>query len=59
MQLGKSKALRAFDQHHRRVGNVDAYFDHGRRHQDVELVVAKGAHDRVLCRRPHAPVEQA
>ena len=46
MQLRQPEALRVLDQHDRRVGHVNADFDHGRRDQDID------------ARFVHQPVEQ-
>jgi hypothetical protein len=48
VQLREPEALGVLDEHHRRVGHVDADLDHRRGDQHVELAVAEGAHHRVL-----------
>ena len=35
MQLRYAEALSVLDQHHRRVGHIDADLDHGRGHEHV------------------------
>ena len=45
MELGKPETVRAFNEHHGCVGNVDAHFDNGCRNQHVDLAIT---YDRVL-----------
>ena len=44
MELRQTKAVGVFDHHHRRVGDVDADFDHGGRDQNFDLALLKFAH---------------
>ena len=59
VELQQAEPVRVLDDHHRRVRHVDADLDDRRRDQDVELVIAKGAHHRLLVGRRHLPVQQA
>ena len=58
VQLGQPEPLGVLDQHHRRVGDVDPDFDHRRRDEHLDLVVAEGAHDRVALVPFHFSVHQ-
>src|ERR1700722_9065660 len=46
VQLCQAEAIGVLDDHHRGVGNVDAYFDFRRRHQNLNLVFSKLFHHR-------------
>ena len=58
MQLAQTETIRIFDDHHRRVRDVDPDLDHGRGHQHVELTASDGGHDRLLRRGVHPSVHQ-
>ena len=58
MQLRQAEPLGVLDQHHRRVGHVDADLDHRRRNEDLHLVVAERAHDHIALLGLHAPVDE-
>ena len=58
VQLGQTEAVCAVDHHHRGVGHVDANFDHGGGHQQVQLAIAEPAHHLVLLPARQPPVEQ-
>ena len=59
VQLGDAEALGPLDHHHRRVGDVDADLDHGRRDQHVGLAGGEGGHRRRLLGRGHLAVQDA
>ena len=58
VQLAQAEALRALDQDHRGVGDVNAHLDHRGADQDVVLVAAEGGHDLLFLARLHPPVQQ-
>ena len=58
VQLREPVPLRALDQHHRRVGDVDAHLDHRGRHQHVGLPGDEAVHRRRLRLRAHLAVQQ-
>ena len=57
MQLGQAEAVRVLDHHQVGVRHVHADLDDGRRNQDVILPRGKIAHDLILVRVLHAPVQ--
>ena len=58
MELREPESLRVLDEHHRRVRHVDAHLDHRRRDEQVDLAVAKPAHDVVALFARDAAVQQ-
>ncbi len=58
MQLRETEAVGVLDDHDRRVGNIDADLDHGRRHEHVDVAGAERVHHRFLLARRQLPVEQ-
>ena len=58
MQLRETEAVGVFDDHDRRVGNVDADLHHGRRHQHVDVAGPERVHRCFLLARRQLPVEQ-
>ena len=58
VQLGESEALGVFDDHDRRVRDVDADFDDRRRDEDVELPAREGVHDPIFVVRLHPAVQE-
>ncbi len=59
MQLRQTEAIRAFDQHDGRVGNIHADFDDGCRNEDVVLLVAEFEHGLVFFTRTHLAMQQS
>ncbi len=59
MQLRKAKALGVLNDHDRGIGNVDADFDDGGGHENLDLIAAKFLHDVFFFFAGEAPVEQA
>src|SRR4029077_8050031 len=59
MQLSQSEAFGVFDHHHRRVRDVDAYFDHCRCDQNMQLASLEHAHDLIFQVRIQTSVEQS
>src|SRR5205814_5537085 len=45
MELRQPEALGVFDEHHRRIGDVYAHFDHGGGDEDIYFSIAERAHD--------------
>ena len=58
MQLCQPEALGMLDHHHRRIGHVDAYLDHCRRDQHVDLAADESVHHRGLVVGLHPAVQQ-
>src|SRR4029077_19540269 len=58
VKLRETESLGVLDEHHRRVRHVDSHFDHRRRNEDVDLSIAKLAHDRVALRGVDTSVNQ-
>ena len=58
VELGQPKAVGAFDHHGGGVGDVDAHFDDGGRHQNIVFVIAKSQHYRVFVFGTHLAVNQ-
>src|SRR5919206_500998 len=52
MQLGEPEPVGLLDDHDRRVRDVDADLDHGRRHEHVELPRLEPSHQLAPLRRP-------
>ena len=52
MQLREAHALGVLDDHQSGVGYIDAHFDDGGRHQQVDFPVLEAAHGALLGRRP-------
>ena len=53
VQLAQPEPLGAFDDNHRGVRHIDADFDDRRAHEDIYLMVAESAHDRIMiCGSP-------
>ena len=58
VQLRDPEALGVLDQHHGRVGHVDADLDHGRRDQHLGRTGDERGHRLLLLARAHLPVQQ-
>ncbi len=58
MQLGDAEALGVLDQHHGRVGHVDADLDHGRGDEHLRTPGGECRHRLLLLGRAHAAVQQ-
>ena len=58
VKLREAKALRAEDDHHGCVRNVDADLDHGGRDEHVDLALREAQHDLVAVLAGHAPVHE-
>ena len=58
VELGQAEPLRALDDHHRRLRDVDADLDDGRAHEHVEVAVAEAAHLGVAVGGPQAAVDE-
>ncbi len=58
VQLGDPEALGVLDEHHGRVGHVDADLDHGRRDEHVGLARGERRHRRLLLAVAHLAVQQ-
>jgi len=58
VELGQSVTLRVEDHHDGGVRDVDPDFDHGRRGQDVDLVVREESHDPLFFSGFHSAVDQ-
>ena len=58
VQLRDAVALGVLDEHHRRVGDVDADLDHGRGHEHVRAARGEAAIASCLALRAHLPVQQ-
>ena len=59
MQLCEAEALSVFDDHYRCIGNVDADFNYGCRHEHVDFAALESAHDDFLLVRVEAAMEKA
>ncbi|MCY1450448.1 hypothetical protein D9M71_672530 [compost metagenome] len=59
VQLGQAQTLGVLDDHQAGVGHVDAHFDHGGGHQQLQRSLLELGHDRGLLGRFHAPMDQA
>ena len=59
VQLREAEAVGVEDDHHRRLGHVDADLHDGRAHQHVELAVAEARHLGVPLVGPEAAVDEA
>lgn len=59
MQLGHPEPVGVEDHHHRRVGHVDADFDDGGGHQDIQIARGESPHHLVLGLNRQAPVQDA
>src|SRR5215813_13856865 len=59
MELRKAKAVGMFDDHHGRVGNIDADFDHSRGDQKIEFALLKFTHRVFFFSGIEASVQQA
>src|SRR5919199_651191 len=59
VQLRKAEPVGLLDDHDRRVRDVDADLDDGRRHEDVEIAPLELVHDGTPLRGAHSPVEAA
>ena len=57
MQLGQAEAVRVLHHHQVGVRHVHADLDHGRGDQNIVFPRGKGAHDLLLVRVFHAPVQ--
>ena len=58
VELEEAVALRALDQHHGRVGDVDADLDHRRRDEHVDAACDESLHRLGLLRRGHLTVQE-
>jgi hypothetical protein len=58
VELREAEALRALDQHHRRIRHVDADLDHGGGDEHVRLARHEGAHRPGLLLGGHLAVQQ-
>ena len=58
VELCEPEPLRPEDDHHRRVRDVDADLDDGRRDEHVQLAIGERAHRRVALLRRHAAVQE-
>ena len=59
VELGKAKAVRMFNDHQGRVGNVDPHLDDGGGDQDLEIASLKGGHHEILVRPFHPAVNDS
>ena len=59
VELREPEAVGLLDDHDRRVRDVDADLDHGRRDEDVELPRLEARHHRAAVARAQAPVQAA
>ena len=59
MKLRKAEAFGVFDNHYRRIRNVDSDLDHRRRNKKVDISLREGTHYLVLFLRLHFSVKQA
>jgi hypothetical protein len=57
VELRQAEAIGVLDRDHRRVRDVDADLDHGRRHEHVEAAGREAPHDAVLLVGLHATVQ--
>src|SRR4051794_11061568 len=58
VQLRDAVALGVLDEHHRRVGHVDADLDDAGGHEDVGAAGGEGGHGLLLVARAHLPVHE-
>ena len=58
MKLGEPEALRMFDDHDRRVGNIDTDLDNGRRDEQPCVARLEGKHGRVFFIAAHPSVNE-
>ena len=58
MELRQTEPLWVFDQHYGGVRHVDAHFDDGRRHQDLDLSPLEVLHHLFLLRTGQATMQQ-
>lgn len=58
MQLRQPEALGMLDHHHGGVRDVEAYLDHRRGDEDIDLAASEPGHDPILLRPFHAPVQE-
>ena len=56
MQLGESKAIGVFDNHHRRIRNIYPHFDHRRCDQHVDLAGCERGHHALTITGRHLSV---
>ena len=59
MKLGQAVLFGAFDQHHRRIGNIETHLDDAGGEQDLDLVGAKCCHHLLLLFCLQFAVQQA
>ena len=59
MELREAEALGVLDDHHRRLGHVDADFDDGRGHEDRDFAGGEALHRRIALLAGKAPVHEA
>ena len=59
MQLSKSETVGLFDDHDRRVRNIDTDLDNSRRHQDLNLIPSESKKRIFSLLRLKSPVQQA
>jgi len=59
VELGEAEALGVFDDHHGGVGDVDADFHDGCRHEDLGFILAEALHDFFFFVAGEAAVQEA
>ena len=59
VHLGQSKTIRPFNDHQRRIGYIDANFNHRCSNEDLGLSTHKISHDRILFLCFEASVKEA
>ena len=58
VQLGDAEPIGREHHHHRRIGHVDADFDHCRSNECIHIAGSETSHRVLLGRRGHAAVQQ-
>ena len=58
MQLSNTKSIGVQNDHDRGIGNINAHFNHGRRHKNIGLTRAEPIHDLFFFSRRHTTMQQ-
>ena len=58
MELCQSKSFTVFDDHDRRIGHIDTYFDNHSRYKNIDCTGCEFLHDRIFFVLLHAAVYQ-
>ena len=58
MQLGQTKTLRVFNQHHAGIGDIDTDLEHSRADQRIRFAAPETFHDLLLFNGRDSAVKQ-